>query len=58
MGFPEEFRISVVRTFGTVFDIGESIFWALKKSGQVLFKCRKKVDQLANNPLAKRELLR
>ena len=27
--------ISVVRTFGTGFDVGESIFWALKKSGQV-----------------------
>lgn len=35
MGLPEEFRISVLRTFGTGFDVGESIFWALKKSGQV-----------------------
>ena len=34
-GIPEEFRISVVRTFGTGFDVGESMFWALKKSGQV-----------------------
>ena len=38
MGLPEKFRISVVRTFGTGFDVGESIFWALKKSGQVLLK--------------------
>ena len=35
MGLPEKFRISVVRTFGTGFDVGESIFWALKKSFQV-----------------------
>ena len=38
MGLPEKFRISDVRTFGTGFDVGESIFWALKKSGRVLLK--------------------
>ena len=38
MGLQGKFRISVVRTFGTSFDVGESIFWALKKSGRVLFK--------------------
>ena len=34
----EKFCISVVRTFGTGFDVGESIFWVLKKSDRVLFK--------------------